>query len=70
MKKHNYADLGTKDDQARRRSQSVGRIAPRCLTWEQKVAEREAADEQFAREMGARVTYADVRGVMGARVWR
>jgi len=61
----NYDDLGTKDDRARRRAAAIGRIAPTDAAWDAKVKARELADEAFARSLGVRLTYGDIRRSAG-----
>ena len=63
MKKHNYADLGTKDDQARRNALQKGVYNNQfqCSGQAARFARRQRADEAFAREMGVRARYKDLR---------
>ena len=61
----NFDDMGTKDDRARRRAAAIGRIAPNDAKWSEKVKARELADEAFARSLGVRLTYGDIRRRVG-----
>ena len=58
-----FLDWGTKDDKARRNAQKKG-IRPSqydCPEQSKRMKRRLREDEAFAREMGVRLTYADMR---------
>lgn len=63
MKKCGLHDWGTKDEQARRNSTRVGRgnngsDDPQLLG---RIAQRERADEAWARSLGVSLRYEDIR---------
>ena len=64
-------DWGSKDEQGRRNAQKKGvhNNQFQCQEQAARFARRAREDETFARELGVRMSYDDIR-TQGARVWR
>lgn len=60
-----YFEYGDKDRIIERNQARKGEPAHQSLEWARKVKARELADEAFARELGVRLCYDDIRRRVG-----